>query len=84
MTDTFQSARLREWGDGEIEAVLPEDLPQLENTGARNRRIERCKDNIVAGAHRDLCRCLIYTENEWRAAVRAAGVTPGDGWLVRP
>ena len=45
---------------------------------ARLSRIERCAEQIKAGAHRDLCRAFVAAEDEWREAIRRTGFEPGD------
>ena len=83
MPETFDNAEYREWAPGEWEKRLP---------GARSfgepknklERIERCALQIKAGAHRETCRQLIYTEEEFENACRMANKEPGFGWFTRP
>jgi hypothetical protein len=84
MADSFHSAELREWAPGYYETVLPEDLSHLTSPENRASRVTRCSGHIMAGAHRNICRSLVYTEDEFRSAVRVAGREPGHGWMSQP
>jgi hypothetical protein len=82
MSDNWEPG-YRTWAEGRTEQLLPEALDEF-NQENRLKRVERCAHHIRWGADRAMCRCFVYSEEEWRSAVRMAGSEPGDGWLSRP
>lgn len=79
----MNDARYREWQPGWMEKLLPQTVEDFDPEN-RVKRLELFAANARAGAHRDICRGFIRSEEEFRAGCRMAGLEPGDGWVVRP
>lgn len=71
----------RVWMSRETEETLHSE-PLLRRYGpntdmeARRSRIAHCSSEILGGSHRDICRAMVYGEDEWREATSRAGSDP--------
>jgi hypothetical protein len=83
MPDNWNQAEYREWKEGHWEKLLPLAWDNFDQD-ARLKRVERLARHIQAGADRTVCRCFVYTEEEWGSGCRKAGREPGEGWVTLP